>query len=222
MSDITSHLKQLSDGNGDGTVLGQNSSAPIAFYGVTPVAQRAGGNQTAISQAAANGVLINIFTPAPGVIPGVSTISTAAVTVTCTGAGILSSDHIVVNKIAAQAGIGICQARAGVTADMFVVQYCNLTATATITPTANETYLVADLRGIANTVSLTPALVPSNAAVEQVFTVTGLAPGQLVNVIKPTDQPGLGIAGARVVGNNQLGVMFLNDTTTGITPTAAE
>ncbi|MDE2022098.1 MAG: hypothetical protein KGI71_04305 [Patescibacteria group bacterium] len=223
MSDITSHLKQLSDGNGDGTVLGQNSSDVIAFYGATPVAQRAGGNQTAISQAAANGVLINIFTPAPGTIPGTSTVSTAAVTITCTGAGILSSDHIVVNKITnTQAGLGIAGVRAGVTADMFVANFVNLSATATLTPLANETYLVAALRGIASTVALTPAMVASNAAVEQVFTVTGLAPNQLVSVIKPTDQPGLGIAGFRVVQNNQLGITFLNDTAAGITPTAAE
>jgi hypothetical protein len=34
-------VKQLSDGGSDGTVLGQNASDKIAFYGDTPVAQQA-------------------------------------------------------------------------------------------------------------------------------------------------------------------------------------
>ena len=33
-------VKQLSDGNSQGTVLGQSSSDPIAFYGATPVARQ--------------------------------------------------------------------------------------------------------------------------------------------------------------------------------------
>lgn len=37
----TSNEKQLSDGNDDGTVLGQDASDLISFYGVDPVAQPA-------------------------------------------------------------------------------------------------------------------------------------------------------------------------------------
>lgn len=37
----TSQLKQLSDGNVDGTTFGQSTSDLISFYGVTPVAQQA-------------------------------------------------------------------------------------------------------------------------------------------------------------------------------------
>lgn len=33
--------RQLSDGNDDGTVLGQDAADKIAFYGATPVAQQA-------------------------------------------------------------------------------------------------------------------------------------------------------------------------------------
>ena len=36
----TSQKKQLSDGNPDGTVLGQGTTDLISFYGVTPVAQQ--------------------------------------------------------------------------------------------------------------------------------------------------------------------------------------
>lgn len=39
--------KQLSDGNPDGTVLGQDTSDLIAFYGKTPVAQRSAAVLTA-------------------------------------------------------------------------------------------------------------------------------------------------------------------------------
>lgn len=221
MADITSHLKQLSDGNGDGTVLGQNSSDPIAFYNATPVVQRAGGNQTVISQANANGMLINInsATTSPG---GTSANSTTAVVSTLTGAGILSSDHVLVNKVTnTQAGLGIINARAGVTADTVVIDWVNLTAAA-LTPTASESYLVAALRGVANSVTLTPSALSPSSCAEQLFTVTGLAVGMLVNVIKPTDQAGIGIAGFRVAANNQLGITFINNTSTTITPTAAE
>jgi hypothetical protein len=45
-------VKQLSDGNPDGTVLGQSTSDQIAFYNVAPVAQRSGAAQAAIDTAA--------------------------------------------------------------------------------------------------------------------------------------------------------------------------
>jgi len=41
-------VKQLSDGNPDGTVLGQSASDLIAFYNTTPVAQRSGSVQAAV------------------------------------------------------------------------------------------------------------------------------------------------------------------------------
>lgn len=41
--------KQLSDNNGSGTSLGQSATDTIAFYGATPVAQRASITQNAAS-----------------------------------------------------------------------------------------------------------------------------------------------------------------------------
>jgi hypothetical protein len=41
-------IRQLSDGNPDGTVLGQSASDPIAFYNATPLAQRSGAAQAAV------------------------------------------------------------------------------------------------------------------------------------------------------------------------------
>lgn len=48
-----SNERQLSDGNPDGTTLGQSITDLIAFYGVTPIAQRAGSAQAAVTTTAA-------------------------------------------------------------------------------------------------------------------------------------------------------------------------
>lgn len=45
--------KQLSDNNSGGTGLGQSATDTIGFYGTTPVAQRGGGAQAAVSTTAA-------------------------------------------------------------------------------------------------------------------------------------------------------------------------
>ena len=42
-------IKQLSDGNPDGTTLGQSSTDLIAFYGATPIARPAGAAQAAVT-----------------------------------------------------------------------------------------------------------------------------------------------------------------------------
>lgn len=40
-------VRQLSDGNDDGTVMGQSATDKVSFYGVTPVTQRAASIQGA-------------------------------------------------------------------------------------------------------------------------------------------------------------------------------
>jgi hypothetical protein len=45
-------VKQLSDGNPDGTVLGQSAADLIAFYNAPPTAQRSGAAQAAVPTAA--------------------------------------------------------------------------------------------------------------------------------------------------------------------------
>ena len=45
-------VKQLSDGNPDGTVLGQSPSDLIAFYNGNPVSQRSGPAQAAVETTA--------------------------------------------------------------------------------------------------------------------------------------------------------------------------
>jgi hypothetical protein len=41
-------VRQLSDGNPDGTVLGQSAGDLIAFYNATPIPQRSGAAQAAV------------------------------------------------------------------------------------------------------------------------------------------------------------------------------
>jgi hypothetical protein len=45
-------VKQLSDGNPDGTVLGQSPCDLISFYNAAPVPQRSGAAQAAVGTAA--------------------------------------------------------------------------------------------------------------------------------------------------------------------------
>jgi hypothetical protein len=73
---------------------------------------------------------------------------------------------------------------------------------------------------VVNAVTLTPTVVAANSTMEQQFTVTGVAPGMVVPLQKPSDQQSLGIAGTRVVSNNVLGVTFINNGNTAITPSS--
>lgn len=55
--------KQLSDGQPDGTVMGQNTSDVISFFGVTPVVQQAtaaAGTDLATTQTLANQIRTNL------------------------------------------------------------------------------------------------------------------------------------------------------------------
>lgn len=46
-------VKHLSDGRADGVMLGQSATDKVGEYGVTPVAQRAGAAQAAVTTTAA-------------------------------------------------------------------------------------------------------------------------------------------------------------------------
>lgn len=55
-------VRQLSDGNSQGTSLGKTSADPISFYGATPVARLAGG--VALSTLTVSSVLATSGSPA--------------------------------------------------------------------------------------------------------------------------------------------------------------
>jgi hypothetical protein len=70
--------------------------------------------------------------------------------------------------------------------------------------------------------TLSPASVAANTTAEQTFTLSGVQPGDVVYVNKPTAQAGLGIVGSRASAANQIGITFSNNTASPIVPTATQ
>ncbi len=220
----STQVKQLSDGNTVGTVLGTGPTDKISFFNATPVTQPAGPAETAVTRGIAGGTVATFSsTQSP---PAVSTSTTAeyAMTVvipTTATWQIATGDAIFVNKPAAQAGLGMGNVRVSGT-NSIGITFSNFT-NATITPTAAQSYGVVALRGLGSfTATLTPVVVAANTIVEQVFPVTGVVAGQLLQVSKPSVQAGIDIVGVRAVANNSLGITFANVGGTSVTPTAAE
>lgn len=208
----------------EGFQIGNNSQSKVAAYGVSPaVPQASSANQAGISSNAANGLLISMTVST--VVPSSGTISASSVSpmaVVFASTGMISSvDLPIINKITAQAGMGICGLPRVSTVSTIIVTYINATA-ANVTATAGEAYICANLRGLASTVTLTPPVIAGLSTQEVQFTVTGVAPGELLAIQKPTEQVGIGIVGMRAVTNNTIGITFINQSTTAITPTAAE
>ncbi|MTJ81739.1 MAG: hypothetical protein F8N37_12075 [Telmatospirillum sp.] len=69
-------------------------------------------------------------------------------------------------------------------------------------------------------VPLTPAAVGANTTAEQVFTIRGVKPGDIIDVNKPSLDAGIGIANVRVSAANVVAVKFANTTGAAITPKA--
>lgn len=208
-------VKQLSDGNGAGTVLGQGPYDLISFFNGPTVPQILQG-----SLAGANGLLKVYTTSQSPAAVTANTTTEYAMTVT----GIAASDMaIAVNKPTSQAGLAVGTARVS-GANTVDVSFGNLTGS-TITPTTTESYIIVTASAALQfpAVTLSPASVAAATVVEQTFTVPGVQLGMAVAVTKPTLQAGLLIAGARAVAPNTVGVTFMNVTTaTVITPTASE
>lgn len=74
------------------------------------------------------------------------------------------------------------------------------------------------------TAVLSPAIVGANTTAESAAqTVTGLLTTDTLLVVnKPTAQAGLAIGGWRISAADALRITFVNDTASGITPTASE
>jgi hypothetical protein len=222
--------RQLSDGNDQGTTLGlagnttQGQPDKVGFFG-SAVAQPSGNAEAAIARGQSSGQVIAFQSVQSGtsVQPG----TTSEFVMTLLGASaanpVLSGDLVVINKPTSQAGLGVGNVRAsgvgtvGVTFDNFNA------LTTTIVPTAGQGWAGVAIRGFDTlSVPLTPAAVPANTVAEQIFAVTGLRIGELAIANKPTAQAGLDIVNVRVAGNNQIGIAFMNNTGSTITPTAGE
>lgn len=217
--------RQLSDGNSQGTVLGQSAADLIAFHNAVPAAQRSDNAQAALTRGLAAGVIATFATTqSPSAVAQITTAEQTLTVQTGTGAPmqLASGDLLFINKPTSQAGLGVGNVRVSA-ANTIGVTFDNVPAGGNITPTASEVYGIVALRGLGNlSATLSPAAVPANSTQEQQFAVTGLPSTALVQVMKPTAQAGLDIVGCRVVSSNVLGITFCNPTAAPITPTAAE
>lgn len=238
----SNYAKQLSDGNGLGTVLGQSALDYVGFYEspganvVGGIQQPSGNVQAPMTRGAASGICTGWASYQTAfAAAGVATITSTeyGLTIqqgTTTSARMLlaAGDMIYLNKPTSQAGLGIGNVRVSAS-NVVGLTISNPTA-ATITPTVNEVYRIASTRGVPTiALALSPAAVAPASIVEQQFAIAspasnsaGVTPGQLLQVMKPTQQAGLDIVGCRVVADNLIGITFANFTAATITPTAAE
>ena len=213
--------RQLSDGNGanggGGNIFGTSASDTISFWGATPISQPTHPAQAALTVTGSAAVTQYASTQSPS---SVATITVAEQSITVTG--VLAADFVIVNKPTSQAGLGLCAPRVSA-ANTVKLVFANVTA-GTLTPTGSEAYLVTTVQAnLQLSATLTPLAVAANTVVEQTFTgVTGIYPGMLVSVNKPTTQAGLGVLSARASANNTLSITYINATAATITPTAAE
>ena len=216
--------RQLSDGNSQGTILGQSTTDLIGFHGATPTAQRSGNAQAAITRGQQAGCICTYnTTQSPSAVTANTTAEKSMTVQSGSGSTMLlaTGDLCYINKPTSQAGLGMGNIRVSAS-NTAQVTFQNATGSS-ITPTGSEVYQIVALRGLPNlSVTLSPAAVPANTTMEQQFAVTGLPAGSLVQVSKPTAQAGLDIVGCRVVSSNVLGITFCNVTGSAITPTAAE
>lgn len=225
----SSFPRQLSDGNTAGTFLGTNSQDRIGFFQNTAgggATQPAGNAQAALTRGNVGGSVGTFAsTQSPA---GLNTATTAEATMTLAPSTAIfvpaPGDALIINKPTAQAGLGMGNAR--VTGQNSIgVTFSNFTqgTGATITPTASQSYGVVVLRNLGQFVAtLSPTVVGSFSVTEFQANVTGVRAGELVQVMKPSQQTGLDIVGCRAVSNNVLGITFANTTNAAITPTASE
>ncbi len=210
---VTTNVRQLSDGNPVGTVLGQSPTDKIAFFGATPVAQgdTAGGDFTVAANIGIFGLSISPASVA------VNTAAEQSITVT----GVLATDVVAVVDPDPIAGLIVGTARVSA-ANTVYLTLGNVTAAA-ITPTSTQTYAFITVgAALQTTAVLSPSSVASNTVSEQYVTVAGVNVGQQVIVNKPTAQAGLIITNCRASGPNQVAIQFANLTGATITPTASE
>lgn len=224
---VSSAPRQLSDGNSAGTLLGQSTTDLIGFYGdATPQAQTSGAAQTALTRGLSGGLVATLGTTATPVSTPIQQTneSTLSLYQQLSNAGtgfsfsLLSNDAVVVNKPTQQSGIGIGTARY-VNATQIAVGFANLTS-ATVTATIGEKYGIVAIRGLPYTTQTwTPASVAASTSAEQLVTVPGMRVGEAVIVNPPSLVTNIIIAGTRIAGPNQVGVTFMNaSTTTATTP----
>lgn len=217
-------------GGGSPSYLG-TTAGNIGFYqdpyagGAVPQRQSAFQQIVTVSQTAG---YLTIFQSNSQKEPTLTAQNISAMAITLTGAPMVSTaDVVIINKQVPLAQFGIANVRVSTSSPaintaIFILSGANLniSGVSTTTPSSDQ-YIVTALRGsIVNSIALTPAVVAANTTMEQQFTVTGVCPGMIVPLNKPSEQQGLGIGNVRVVANNVLGVTYINNGNTAITPTS--
>jgi hypothetical protein len=147
----------------DGVSLGLDATDPISFYNGGTVMQRSNPAQGP-SVAGIGGQVVTYQQSLTVASIAANTAAEQAITVgTTAGNGPLTTDFVAaINKPTAQAGMGVHSARISA-ANTLQLVLSNATATA-VTPTANQVYNVALLRGLpVHSQVLTPAAVPASA-----------------------------------------------------------
>lgn len=220
------NFTQLSDGNGlqggGGTKISVAPGDLTSIFGATPIAQPSGAGQAAFPMGAPGlgnsaGALTHYSVSLTPTAVAANTVAEQTVTVT----GVLATDMVIVNKPTSQAGLALVSGRVSA-ANTVALAFLNSSA-ASITPTAAQTYIVTTVPSdMQMSAVLSPAAVAANAVVEQMFTVPGLAVGQLVQVNKPSTNAGLALLSARASAPNTLAITYANATAAVITPTANE
>lgn len=221
-------------GGGGGPAYLGVSGAAVGFYqdpyGGGAVTQRTGPVQAVLAVSQATGYMLNYTSLSQG-SPVLSAQNVSSTQITMSGAPQLSTaDVVIANKQAFVSNFAVGQTVRVVSvsqqANTLVVALnalnANVSGVGTVTPNG-ETYVMAAFKGpLVNTVTLTPAVVAANSVAEQNFTVSGLQPGMIVALQKPTEQAALAVGSVRVPSANTLAVQFLNIGNTAITPTASE
>jgi hypothetical protein len=212
-------VKQLSDGNSQGTVLGQNAADLVGFHGVTPVAQRSKNAQKPINRGSTGGMLGQYLTTSI-TATGCANVTTVEKALAMTGIEV--GDTVIVNNPGVTAGIGNGNARVSA-ANSVGMTLINATA-ATATPQASQSYSIVCFKGFtgAGTVTLSPAAIAPATVIEQTYNVTGVRAGELIVVNKPTCDVGVDIVGMRAVSEGVLGLTWANPTAATVTPTASQ
>lgn len=227
---LNPNARQVGDGSPDGLLVGSaldsnGNPFKMGFWGATPVAQPSGPVESAVTRGVAGGSIgiVNSQTISASAV-GTLVSAEQGLTLfanTTANWNVGTADIVYINKPTAQAGLGVGNVRVSA-AGVLGVTLTNFTA-ATITPTTNQSWGAVVLKGFSPvTGTLSPAAVPPGITAEQTFAVAGIPAGQLLQVIKPTQQNGLDIVGCRVISNGTIGVTFTNVTAATITPTASE
>ncbi len=148
--------------------------------------------------------------------------------------GVSPDDLVFLAKGAENAGIGLAGVRAAGN-NKIAINFLNV-STATITPTAAETYSYVATNGMSansnimvygvnvGTLSTVVTASTNNWVVStQTATCSSiLATDILFGISKPTVQAQLGIVGQRITTANVIGIDFATGSITGVTPTASE